>query len=74
MGTGSSTGQWCGMSDVEDLFDQVEDEPIPGGCNRCDAYQVLTPDPDPNHAGIYYLTVRHDDWCPFLRARNAGAN
>ena len=58
------------MADLDDLFSQIEDEPIPGGCDQCDAYQtVVTVAP-----GVHSLTVHHDDWCPFLRAREAGAN
>lgn len=58
------------MSDLEDLFNQIEDEPIPGGCDQCDAYQtVVTLSP-----GVHSLTVHHDDWCPALRAMKAGAN
>ena len=41
------------------------DQRIPGGCPDCDAYQELTTD----GSGIYVLTVRHDDTCPFLNAR-----
>lgn len=60
------------MSALDDLFEQTEDQPIPGGCDQCDAYQVLTP--DPVHDGIYHLQVTHDDGCPFLRAREARNN
>jgi hypothetical protein len=58
------------MNPLEDLFSQIEDQPIPGGCDVCDAYQTvetLTP-------GVHSLTVHHDDWCPVLRARKADAN
>ena len=55
---------------LDDLFGQVEDQPIPGGCDRCDAFQtmeVISP-------GVWLMRVHHDDWCPFLRARKAGEN
>ncbi len=40
---------------------------IPGGCDHCDAYQTITADKwGPNAHGI---TVHHDDWCPWLNAR-----
>jgi hypothetical protein len=55
---------------LEDLFSQIEDEPIPGGCDRCDAFQTL----DVIEDGVYVLTVHHDDWCPVLRAMKAEAN
>jgi hypothetical protein len=50
-----------------DLVAQIGDRRIPGGCDRCDAYQTMKV--DPNHDGIFYLAVNHDDWRPFLRAR-----
>lgn len=43
---------------------------IRGGCDRCDAYQVLTEE----SAGVWHLVVHHDDWCPFIRARTAEEN
>jgi len=60
------------MSALDDLFEQTEDQPLPGGCARCDAYQVMTP--DPVHEGIFHLTVHHDDWCPVVRAKKARNN
>ena len=60
------------MSALDDLFEQTEDQPTPGGCERCNAYQVLTA--DPANAGIYHLTITHDDWCPFLRSREGKNN
>ena len=44
---------------------------IPGGCERCDAYQVVRADrwaPD-----VHSITVYHDDSCPFLRSLGATA-
>jgi hypothetical protein len=37
---------------------------IPGGCDRCDAYQTIHAD----HYGpdMHRILVHHDDWCPFL--------
>lgn len=58
------------MGVLDDLFGQIEDQPMPGGCDQCDAYQTVvevTP-------GVHSLTVHHDDWCPFFRARNAASN
>ena len=42
----------------------LPDQPIPGGCDDCDAVQRLTTD----GGGIYVLTVFHDASCPWLRA------
>lgn len=58
------------MGALEDLFGQIEDEPIPGGCDDCDAYQTMVT----LAPGVHALTVHHDDWCPALRARNAETN
>jgi hypothetical protein len=55
---------------LEDLFGQIEDEPVPGGCDRCDAYQTLSEE----SAGVFVLVVHHDDHCPVLRAMKAGTN
>lgn len=38
---------------------------IRGGCDDCNAYQVL----DDSNAPIYLLRVYHDETCPFLRTR-----
>ncbi|CAM3542886.1 hypothetical protein GCM10007368_13930 [Isoptericola cucumis] len=40
-----------------------------GACPDCDADTELTTDPD--YPTVAYLTVRHDDTCPNLRARRA---
>jgi len=58
------------MSALADLFGQTEDEPIPGGCDRCDAYTTTTT----TAPGIYAMTVHHDDWCPFMRSTVAEMN
>ncbi len=36
---------------------------IPGGCDQCDAYQTV----EAVTAGIWNITVYHDEWCPALR-------
>lgn len=35
---------------------------LPGGCDDCDAYQVLSRCAD----NLYVLTVHHDETCPRL--------
>ena len=40
---------------------------IPGGCDECDAYQTVSP----VEAGVWTVTVHHDDWCPMLRRHRA---
>lgn len=47
------------------MLEALPDQPIPGGCDDCDAVQRLTTD----GTGIYVLTVFHDDTCPWLNAR-----
>lgn len=39
---------------------------IPGGCDDCDAYQVIQA-----ADGFTRITVHHDDTCPTLRAMEA---
>jgi hypothetical protein len=58
------------MNAFDDLFSQIEDQPIAGGCDQCDAYQTMAVE----SPGVYVLVVHHDDWCPVLRARKAAAN
>ena len=36
---------------------------LPGGCDDCDAYQVMSRLAD----GLYVLSVHHDDTCPTYR-------
>lgn len=42
---------------------------IPGGCDRCDAYQVINA--MQGHPDVHVLNVYHDDDCPELAARKA---
>lgn len=37
---------------------------IPGGCDTCDAYQTI----DAVEAGVWKISVHHDEWCPTLAA------
>jgi hypothetical protein len=55
---------------LDDLVEQTEDQPLEGGCDRCDVYSTV----EAISPGIYSMSVHHDDWCPFLRARNAETN
>jgi len=45
----------------------LEGERIPGGCDRCDAFQIV----EPIDGGVWTLTVYHDDNCPFLKESKA---
>ena len=53
-------------------FSALVGHEIPGGCDRCDALQVMTEDDDA--PGVWHLQVQHDAGCPFLLALVAGAN
>lgn len=44
------------------LLRPLDGERIPGGCACCEAYQEV----EPLVAGVWSITVRHDDDCPFL--------
>ena len=55
---------------LDDLVTQTDDQPIEGGCDRCNAYSTV----EAISPGVYSMAVHHDDWCPFLRARKAGSN
>lgn len=41
---------------------------IPGGCEHCDAYQVIGA--DRYGANLHSITIHHDDWCPVLAQHN----
>jgi hypothetical protein len=58
------------MTSFDDLFSQVEDQPIPGGCDMCDAYQIV----ETVSPGVHVLNVHHDEECPILRASRSQAN
>jgi hypothetical protein len=48
------------------LLGPLDGARIPGGCDSCNAFQVVRPGVVP---GAWNVTVHHDDWCPFLAAR-----
>jgi|GEM_PF-1978155 len=41
---------------------EIEDHPVPGGCDQCEAMQELIP--SVIYADIFYLTIRHAEDCP----------
>lgn len=43
-------------------LDAMTGRRLPGGCDDCDAYQVMSRCAD----GLYVLAVHHDDTCPRL--------
>ncbi len=52
------------------FFSSLAGKRIPGGCPECDAEQRLE-EVAPN---VWSLVIGHDDECPVLRAKKAGAN
>lgn len=58
------------MGALDDLFSQTEDQPIPGGCDVCDARQTL----EVVSPGVWVMHVAHEDWCTVPRSLNAEAN
>lgn len=50
---------------IVEVAQRLAGQRIPGGCEDCDAYQVM--EPDPKHPMIVRITVHHDDTCPWLR-------
>jgi hypothetical protein len=53
---------------ASELIRSMDGAQVPGGCDQCDAYQVVVADRwGPN---MHSIEVRHDDWCPWLAARS----
>ena len=50
------------------FLDALLDQRVAGGCQDCDANQVMTA-----AGGVYVITVAHDDTCPWLRSRERNA-
>lgn len=44
---------------------------LPGGCDDCDAFQVLSRLPNDTWGCVYVLTVNHDETCPHLNGATA---
>jgi hypothetical protein len=55
------------QASAQALLGPLDGARIPGGCHDCNAYQVVRPE----SAGVWRIEVHHDDWCPFLAAREA---
>ncbi len=47
--------------DTHSHLDTMTDRRLPGGCDDCDAYQVVSKASE----GVYLLEVHHDRSCPF---------
>lgn len=53
------------QASIAGMLGPLDGARIPGGCAHCDAYQTVSP----VTAGMWDMTVYHDDWCPFWLAR-----
>jgi hypothetical protein len=62
--------QGAEMSAFDELFKKIEGESIPGGCDQCEAYQIV----EELSPGVHSLNIHHDDNCPVLRASRSKAN
>jgi hypothetical protein len=65
------TGQPPPQHPVTALIAPLDGARIPGGCDHCDAYQVVTASVQ-GHRNVHMITVCHDDDCPWLAVRKAG--
>lgn len=44
---------------LDDLFGDLKDRRVPGGCDQCDAFQTF----DVVSPGVHVIRVHHDDRC-----------
>lgn len=44
---------------LQEIFDALAGQRIPGGCDDCDAYQEVG-----DRFGIHVIDIYHDDTCP----------
>lgn len=53
---------------ASELIRSMDGARVPGGCEHCDAYQVVVADRyGPN---MHSIEIRHDDDCAWLAARS----
>jgi hypothetical protein len=56
---------------LNDALAPIDGARVPGGCDTCDAYQVITATAG-GQRGLSLIEVYHDDWCPsyhWMRSR-----
>jgi hypothetical protein len=56
---------------LNDALAPLDGARIPGGCDACNAEQVVVATAY-GQRGLSVIQVHHDDWCPVLRAARAG--
>ncbi len=55
-----------GVTNLDELFEGLVGQRIPGGCDDCNAYQTVT-----RHLCIHVINIHHDDTCPTWRQHHA---
>jgi hypothetical protein len=50
---------------LNDLLAPLDGARIPGGCDDCDAYQIVVATAG-GMRGVSAIQIYHDDWCPTL--------
>jgi hypothetical protein len=55
---------------LNDTLEPLYGAEIPGGCDHCDAFQVVKATAL-GQRGLSVIEVHHDDWCPVLRTVQA---
>lgn len=53
------------MNEIANVLSAMDGAEIPGGCELCDAIQVVRND----GGGVFTIEVQHDEWCPVLARR-----
>jgi hypothetical protein len=53
---------------LQEIFESIACQRIPGGCDDCDAWQEMT-----RHGRVYLVEISHDDTCPWLAQHQARA-
>ena len=59
-------GRKAAQDVVRELLAPLDGARVLGGCDYCNAYQVIRP----LEAGMWDCTVHHDDDCPWYLARH----
>jgi hypothetical protein len=55
---------------VSEYLASIDGARIPGGCDACDAYQVVQA--RAGHRDVHLIKVFHDDDCPVLASKQEG--
>jgi hypothetical protein len=61
-------GDRDGLTPVSAMIAAMDGARVPGGCDHCDAYQVVEAH-WMGESNVHSVGVHHDRWCPWWRAR-----